>query len=286
MRKLTFLVSLIVVVSLAFRAQADPTSQSTTEPASCNTSYPSGTFVGSATSKEAGHLQATLTLTCANGHYGGGMVTSAGAFTLTSATFDGTTLKLEFSTNGATGTVVATVSQERIDGTFVLGTDSGPIALQKTGALQPPSVPTLQLTPEQWHLELTELAHQLPALHPDAFHFITRADFGREVAQLGRALPHMNGDQAYFGLDRIATSIGDAHTYINFPPDDANLPIDIEQFGGDYRVIKAAAMNAVAVARESSRSTAYQWKPCGHVFFRSLLHRRPCCYATVVSKRS
>ena len=38
------------------------------------------------------------------------------------------------------------------------------------------------------------------------------------------------------GLDRIANLIGDAHTYIKFPEDNANLPIDIQHFGGDSRI--------------------------------------------------
>jgi hypothetical protein len=213
----------------------------------CDSTYPSGSFTGTATSKQAGRLQATLNLACANGQYGGTLVTSAGTFQVTRAIFDGTTLRLTFSANGASGTFVGTASGPSISGTFALGTDTGSVALLRTAVAIPPSIATLRLSAGQWHVDLTSFAQQLTVLHGNAFHTIRRGYFDGEVARLDRELPRMNGDAVYFGLDRIANSIGDAHTYVELPADDANLPLDVERFGADYRVVDAAAGNAAAV---------------------------------------
>jgi HSP20 family molecular chaperone IbpA len=80
------------------------------------------------------------------------------------------------------------------------------------------------------------LARELPKRHANAFHFTTRERFEAEVAELNGKLDHLNSDEIYVGMDRIANSIGDGHTYIKVPEDDANLPIDIQRFGDEYRV--------------------------------------------------
>jgi hypothetical protein len=42
-------------------------------------------------------------------------------------------------------------------------------------------------------------------------------------------------------LGRIANLIGDAHTYVQFPRDHANLPLDVQRFGDEYRVTQVVA---------------------------------------------
>ncbi|HEY6331720.1 MAG TPA: hypothetical protein VI756_20505, partial [Blastocatellia bacterium] len=99
-----------------------------------------------------------------------------------------------------------------------------------------PATPTLSLTAEQWRQDLRLFAEELPKRHANAFHYISKERFDSEVADLDRRLPLLNGDEAYAGLDRIANLIGDGHTYIDLPSDDANFPIDISRFGNDYRI--------------------------------------------------
>jgi hypothetical protein len=213
----------------------------------CNASSPTGSFAGTANSRQAGQVDATLNLTCTNGKYRGTVVTPLGTFPVTGVSFDGKTLLVFFLANGVTGTIDGTLRGDSLTGAFELGNDSGTLALAKTTAPMPPATSTLSLSAGEWQTDLTTLAQKLPALHANAFYNISRVSFEQEVAQLANRLPKLNGDEIYFGLDSIANSIGDAHTYIELPADDANLPIAFERFGSDYRVVSAASENRAAI---------------------------------------
>lgn len=95
----------------------------------------------------------------------------------------------------------------------------------------------LSLSHEQWHQDLAFLARELPKRHANAFHFISRERFEAEVDQLNGKLDRLNSDEMYVGMDRIVNLIGDGHTYIRVPTDNAKFPIDLQRFGEEYRVI-------------------------------------------------
>ncbi len=97
----------------------------------------------------------------------------------------------------------------------------------------------LDLTAREWREDLAFLARELPKRHGDAFHFVSRERFSAAVADLDRRLDGAGGDAAYVGLDSVANLVGDAHTYVRFPRDDGNLPIDLGRYGGEYRVRSA-----------------------------------------------
>src|SRR5271166_6545919 len=99
-----------------------------------------------------------------------------------------------------------------------------------------PTTPVLELSKEKWHEDLEYFARELPQRHANAFHHVSRERFAAEVAELDGRLGRLNGDEVYFALDRIANLIGDGHTYVQFPPDRANLPLNLERFGEEYRV--------------------------------------------------
>ncbi|MGD0967381.1 MAG: hypothetical protein ABR949_03755 [Candidatus Aquilonibacter sp.] len=237
---------LFALVLLAAVAGASTPSPSPAPAAACASSS-TATYAGTASSKQAGQLSVALTLTCSNGRYGGSFTTPVGPFTITGGTLNGSILTLQFAGDGAAGTLQGAVAGDRFDGAFSLGSDSGPFALQQTTEKVPPAVPTLDVSSAAWHDDLAYLARELSALHPDPYRFISAAAFHTEVMSVDRALVHANGDQAYFAFDHIANSIGDAHTYIEFPPDNANLPIDIKRFGGEYRVVDISAADAQAI---------------------------------------
>jgi hypothetical protein len=93
-----------------------------------------------------------------------------------------------------------------------------------------------QPTKQQWHEDLQFLGRELPKRHANAFHHTRRERFETEVAELDRRLDCLNPDEIYVGLDRIANLVGDGQTYVDFPEDIANFPLDIKQFGDEYRV--------------------------------------------------
>lgn len=90
---------------------------------------------------------------------------------------------------------------------------------------------------QQWHEDLKVLATDLPKRHANAFHFLPKAAFDREVSQLNGRLDDLNRDQIFVGMDQIENSIGDGHTYIRVPADAPIFPVHFERFGEDYRLV-------------------------------------------------
>ena len=100
---------------------------------------------------------------------------------------------------------------------------------------------SLHLTSQQWDDDIAFFAREPPQRHANAFQHLIRGQFDAAITDLKRRLPQMNGDEIYGALDRIANSIGDAHTYVEFPVDMANLPLGLARFGADYRVVTFGA---------------------------------------------
>jgi len=98
---------------------------------------------------------------------------------------------------------------------------------------------TLRLTPAQWREDLQFFARELPRRHKNAFHHISRERFEAEVQALDHRLAGLDADAIYVGMSRIANLIGDGHTYLRIPHDDANFPFDFRRFGDAYRVTSA-----------------------------------------------
>jgi hypothetical protein len=209
---------------------------------SCRTGDPDGYFEGFALSREAGRLNISLNLRCAAGSYQGEMATPVGTFPLKGG-FEAGKLQITFDSGGETGTLEATVESGLLRGKFVLGGDRGLIEVKRIGNSRQPGVsePTLNLTKEQWREDLKFFAAELPKRHAKAFNYTSREQFEREVAKLDLQIGNLDADEVYVGLDRIANLVGDGHTYIRFPPDHANFPIDITKFGDEYRVRSVAS---------------------------------------------
>lgn len=193
-------------------------------------------------SKEASELSVSLNLRCSAGQYEGDLLTPIGNFPIKGGSFKSGQLSLRFDAGGDIGIIEAPLDAVNIHGMFRLANDAGAIDLWRVGDAKPPAPtePTLQLTPAQWREDLRFFAEELPKRHVNAFQNISREQFGAEVATLDAKLDHLNGDEAYAGFDRIAQMIGDGHTYVQFPPDSANFPLDIRQFGNEYRIAAVA----------------------------------------------
>jgi hypothetical protein len=99
----------------------------------------------------------------------------------------------------------------------------------------------LELTAAQWHEDLRFFARELPRRHKNAFHHISKTQFDAQVDALDHRLETLDADAIYVGMSRIANLIGDAHTYLRVPHDDANFPFDFRKFGDVYRVTNAVA---------------------------------------------
>jgi len=99
--------------------------------------------------------------------------------------------------------------------------------------------PAPALTPNQWREDLNFLATNLSIRHANAFHFVSREAFEKEVKDLNSQIVRM---------DQIANTIGDGHTYIRIPSDAPMFKVRFESFGEDYRLVAAAETPATRSA--------------------------------------
>jgi hypothetical protein len=214
--------------------------------ADCKPGDPAGNFAGPVLSEQAGKLEVSFNLRCMNGRYEGELITPVGNFSVTSASAEGNKLRLQLTpvTQGLDPvTIEAKVEDNQFTGSFVSGEDKGTLDLRRAAAVKaiaPPPDPKSTLTAQQWREDLAFLAREVAKRHANAFHATSREKFEAAVAALDARIDGLNRDQIYIGMDQIANQIGDGHTYVEFPADDANLAIDIRQFGQDYRVVAVA----------------------------------------------
>jgi len=183
-------------------------------------------------------LEVTLNLRCQGRKYEGQPGTPVGTYLVKDGRVSSGQVRLELAAGADSVTVDAQFAAGILRGRFASGQDSGPVELRGTGdSKQAASSEWSTLSQEQWRTDLKFLAQELPKRHANAFHHISREQLDAEVASLDHQLAQLDGDEIYAGLEHIANSIGDAHTYVQFPPDAANFPIEIGRFGAEYHVL-------------------------------------------------
>jgi hypothetical protein len=212
---------------------------------SCKPQDPAGYFEGTADSQQAGKLNISLNLYCDSGKYAGEMTTPLGTFSVNGGYVQAGQLHLTFGPGTDAIIIDATLDAGgTLRGKFKSEDDSGPLELHRgANARISTGAEALNLTKAQWHEDLAFLARELPKRHANAFHSISRDKFDAQVHELDQKLDHLNRDEIYVGMDRIVNLIGDGHTFIRLPEDSANLPIDIDRFGPDYRIVATANGN-------------------------------------------
>lgn len=89
----------------------------------------------------------------------------------------------------------------------------------------------------QWKDDLDQLVIQLPKLHKNAFHTISKEEFQHQVSMLSRKIELLNDDQIITELMRLVALIGDGHTHLDLPQSLDRYPLEIAQFDNEYRVI-------------------------------------------------
>ncbi len=100
------------------------------------------------------------------------------------------------------------------------------------------SLPALKS--EQWRQDLEYFAREITTKHRDPHHFISKADFDREVSNLRQRIPSMKDYEVVVGLQRLAALIGDGHTFLDTSGLYERFPLQVFWFGNDLRVVRAA----------------------------------------------
>jgi hypothetical protein len=152
-----------------------------------------------------------------------------------------------------------------------LSDDGGDINLKKTSAevviadsVPTPEAPTSvpHLTSEQWRQDLQYLATELSKRHKNAFHQVSREQFEKAVNELHTQIPTLKDYEIEIGLVRIGALIGDGHTYVNAWRTYRFFPLDVNWFGNDLRVTRAAPEYSRALG---TRVTKIEGKPLTQV---------------------
>jgi hypothetical protein len=210
--------------------------------APCDTTAPAGLYEGTAMSQQAGKLDVTLNLRCADGTLGGALLTPVGNFGLRRVDSSTGALTIQFDANGDIGVIHAARAGKEITGSFALAGDSGTIVLHRVSSARVRDVPsaTLDVGTAQWRADVDYFAREIVVRHASAFTHYPRAQFDADVAALKAALDTLSPDQAYVRLDAIANRIGDGHTFVALPDSHPSFPIFFRQFGAEYRATAAA----------------------------------------------
>jgi hypothetical protein len=72
-----------------------------------------------------------------------------------------------------------------------------------------------------WNADLTQLATELPKIHPKPFGVTTREAFLADIEQLRARAPRMKNHEVIVDVARIVATIGEGHTRVELPIDDA-----------------------------------------------------------------
>ena len=89
----------------------------------------------------------------------------------------------------------------------------------------------------QWRNDLTYLAEQLPKLHKNAFHTVSKETFQQQVKILSQEMDSLNNDQIITELMRLVALVGDGHTHLDLPPGLNRYPLEIAEFDNGYKII-------------------------------------------------
>ena len=94
-------------------------------------------------------------------------------------------------------------------------------------------------TTAQLREDLQYFARNLPRKHKNAFHYTTKEQFEAAVEDLDGRLEHLDEDQFYTGVMRLASMIGDAHTAAGIPRKAQRLfPMVVHRFDEGYRLVQ------------------------------------------------
>ncbi len=82
---------------------------------------------------------------------------------------------------------------------------------------------------DKWREDLKYLAEELPRRHKNLFFKITRDQFDREIAKISQSVPKLSDSEIKLALWRLAATIGDAHTRIQYGKE-KTYPFTLYQF--------------------------------------------------------
>jgi hypothetical protein len=205
----------------------------------CVAGNPMGRYEGAAKISGGTSLEITLNLLCNDGAYASRFFTGQGDFDGQDAAFARGVLTLKF--NSAWGPVTArlTPAGDHLSGAAQIGGAPVVLSFTRVGLAWTPEDwrARLDLTPAQWREDLAFLAREVPRRHANAFATLPEAEWKAKVAELDARIPVLDPDQTLVALTQLVSEIGDAHTRLYGSPDPEQMPLELSQIDGGFRVV-------------------------------------------------
>lgn len=92
---------------------------------------------------------------------------------------------------------------------------------------------------DDWHTDLDALAGGLINGHRDPFHTISPDQFAAVVARLHERIADLPDSAVLVGLDAVAATIGDGHTFVETDDHYRHFPLELFWYGDQLRVVRA-----------------------------------------------
>src|SRR5258707_1144076 len=171
------------------------------------------------------------------------MNTPLGDFTIAQASYADGKLVFKAESYDDEGVITLNFKAGRFVGEFEGFGTRGSVDLIRTGPSSPglDTTPTDNLSKSAWRADLQYLAGELPRRHANAFHFVTREQFARAVADLDARIPQLQNGDIVMGLSRVVAMIGDGHTHLRWGRLYREVPLQLFWFGNQLRVTGAPA---------------------------------------------
>src|SRR5258707_8590387 len=100
--------------------------------------------------------------------------------------------------------------------------------------------PNVTIDAALWRADLEFVRVNLPKRHISAYHAVSQGTFAAGIDRLESLSPNQSVDARLVGLFQVLNLIGDGHTGLIFPRDRAYFPIEIQEFGSEFRVARSA----------------------------------------------
>ncbi|MBL8176290.1 MAG: hypothetical protein JNK48_16560 [Bryobacterales bacterium] len=112
---------------------------------------------------------------------------------------------------------------------------------------------------QRFREDIDFFAETLKTRHPALFRQITAEEFAQAVAELKTKVPDSSDAQIFFGLNRIAARVGDAHTYVLATAGTGvrSMPLRVRAFEEGWYVISAGGSALPALGKRVARIGAF-----------------------------
>ncbi len=202
-----------------------------------------GKYEGLADVAPFGQLPIKAEMREKNGKISGSFETPLGTATIIEGIFSDGILKLVIDAGGDDINFNGKFDGGKLKGEVIGDLLKGNFELTRTGdaSPEPDFSYVYSQSNEKWREDLRFIADEIPRKHKNAFHFVTREQFEKAVADLDKAIPNLDDSQIVFGFAKLFAMIGDGHTTLYWNWAFRQVPLRFFWFGKELRVVKGDA---------------------------------------------